>query len=105
MNNTGRIIQCYGITKDPETNSFIMVMQYAKDGSLRQKLNENFNSMDWKSKFYILRDIALGLKNIHKKSLIHQDFHSGNILHYGVNSYITDLGFCKPADEKTDKNV
>ena len=41
------VIRCYGITKDPETNNFMMVMQYANNGSLRQSLNENFNSMDW----------------------------------------------------------
>ena len=47
MNTSGNIIQCYGITKDPETNDFMMVMQHAEDGSLRQYLNKNFNSMNW----------------------------------------------------------
>src|SRR5439155_19888684 len=42
--------------------------------------------------------------SIHAKKLIHQDFHSGNILNLGFHC-ITDLGLCKPADEKTDKNV
>src|SRR4051812_39968497 len=104
MNLSGNIIKCYGITKDPETNDFMMVMQYAKYGSLRQYLNKNFNSMDWWDKFNALYNIALGLKNIHEKRLIHQDFHSGNVLR-NYNYYITDLGLCKPADEKTDKNV
>ena len=39
------IIRCYGITKDPETKNFIMVMDYAKDGSLRHFLNTEFNSL------------------------------------------------------------
>src|ERR1700743_157295 len=38
--------------------------------------------------------ISDGLKDIHEKRLIHQDFHSGNILY---------LGLCKPANEKSDK--
>src|SRR5581483_3493158 len=97
------IINCYGITKDPETNNFMMVMEYAKDGSLRLSLNKIFNSMSWSYKFYILSDIARGLSNIHKKRLIHQDFHSGNILHNGIVFYITDLGLCRPADEKSEK--
>ena len=54
MNSSGNIIRCYGITKDPETNNFMMVMHYAKNGSLRQSLNKNFNSMDWLHKFFIL---------------------------------------------------
>src|SRR5690349_1047410 len=105
MNNTDYIIRCYGITKDPETNNFMMVMEYAKHGSLRQNLNKNFNSMNWWNKFYILYTISDGLKNIHKKRLIHQDFHSGNILQHDIISYITDLGLCKPVDEKSEKNV
>src|SRR5690348_12199147 len=101
MNGT-RVIQCYGITKDPETNNFIMVMHYANNGSLRQSLNKNFNSMGWWNKFKTLTDIARGLSSIHEKRLIHQDFHSGNILSLSTVIYcITDLGLCKPADEKT----
>ena len=73
------VIRCYGITKDPETNDFMMVMDYANNGSLRQSLNKNFNSMHWMNKFNTLSNIAHGLSNIHEKRLIHQDFHSGNI--------------------------
>src|SRR5436309_2161498 len=99
------VIPYYGITKDPETNNFMMVMQYADNGSLRQNLNKNFNSMLWWNKFFILSNIAHDLSNIHEKRLIHQDFHSSNILNsYNVHR-ITDLGLCKPADEKTNKNV
>jgi len=105
MNYTNYVILCFGITKDPETNNFMMVMEYAEDGSLRQNLNKNFNSMNWHKKFDILEDISIGLRDIHKKRLIHQDFHSGNILDGFNIYYITDLGLCKPADEKTDKNV
>ena len=62
-------------------------------------------SIQWTggNKFNILIDIARGLSNIHKERLIHQDFHSGNILDYYGNYYITDLGLCKPADEKSAK--
>ena len=97
------VIPCYGITKDPETNNFIMVMDYANGGSLRQSLNKNFNSMDWGKKFRILYTILDGLNSIHEKRLIHQDFHSGNILNLRTAYNITDLGLCKPADEKSEK--
>ena len=100
------IVQCYGITKDPKTNNFMMVMEYAQYGSLRQHLNKNFNLLNWNEKLYNLYFIANGLMTIHKKGLIHHDFHSGNILSnefgYGNHLYalITDLGFCKPANVK-----
>ena len=44
--------------------------------------------------------IANGLDDIHKCGLIHHDFHGGNILCDKRFSYITDLGLCKPANEK-----
>ena len=56
------VIQCYGITKDPETNNFMMVMEYAEHGSLRQNINKNFNSKDWNTKFGSLCCISDGLK-------------------------------------------
>ena len=48
------IVRCYGITKDPETNNFMMVMEYAQNGSLRQHLNNSFNSLNWNNKLYNL---------------------------------------------------
>ncbi|GBC19027.2 kinase-like domain-containing protein [Rhizophagus irregularis DAOM 181602=DAOM 197198] len=73
------VTRCFGITRDPETNNFIMVMQYAKEGSLRQYLNNIFNSIKWVNKLNILRMIANGLNSIHKKGLIHRDFHCDNL--------------------------
>src|SRR6266480_1088265 len=96
MNNASYVATCYVITKDPKTNNFTMVMNYAGNGSLRQHLNNSFNSMDWLG---ILNEIARGLNEIHDNGLIHHDFHCGNILNNSsVNIYITDLGLCQPAN-------
>src|SRR6185436_5146440 len=99
----GCIVRCYGITKDPETKNFMMVMEYAQNGSLRQHLNISFNSLNWNKKLFNLYNIALGLSSIHEKGLIHFDFHCGNILSNNSSdnyaySLITDLGLCKPAN-------
>ncbi|RIA80475.1 kinase-like domain-containing protein, partial [Glomus cerebriforme] len=107
MNNSVQIIKLYGITKDPESSNFMMVMDYAQDGNLRQKLNRNFNTLNWGNKLDILSDITRGLSDIHEKGLTHQDFHSGNILSSDTSSIrnrITDLGLCKPANEECNKN-
>src|ERR1051325_9749169 len=100
------IVQCYGITKDPKTNNFMMVMEYASYGSLRQHLDKNFNSLNWNNKLYNLYFIAGGLNQIHEKGLIHHDFHCGNILNNknsvgSIISQIADLGLCKPANKMT----
>src|SRR2546421_5248769 len=104
MNNEYSVVTCYGITKDPKTNNFTMVMNYANNGSLRHHLNNSFNSMDWNKKLGILHDIAYGLKKIHDNRLIHHDFHCGNILNNSLDTYITDLGLCQPANANPSQN-
>ncbi|GBC10260.1 hypothetical protein RclHR1_09490001 [Rhizophagus clarus] len=107
MNKYEHTIKLYGITKDLNTNDFIMVIEYANEGSLRQMLDKlSYGEL------YILSEIASGLNDIHKEGLIHQDFHSGNILYSFVNPadfvFIADLGLCRPANEKSvqhNKNV
>ena len=83
----------------------MIVMKYVENGSLRQHLNKNFNSLNWSNKLFNLYTIAKGLANIHDKELIHRDFHCGNILNYDTTtSTITDLGLCKPANEKSENS-
>ncbi|RGB31017.1 kinase-like domain-containing protein [Rhizophagus diaphanus] len=98
------IVRCFGITKDPKTNNFMMVMDLKND-SLRQHLNNNFISLNWEKKLYNLTIIASGLRAIHDKGLIHHDFHCGNILsNLNDVAFITDLGLCQPANVKSSQN-
>ena len=53
----------------------MMVMHYANNGSLRQYLNNRFNSMDWDNKLNMLYQIARGLNQIHDNKLIHHEQH------------------------------
>jgi hypothetical protein len=46
VNNSARIIKLYGITKYPKKNDFMMVMEYADDGDLRQKIRQRFQFIE-----------------------------------------------------------
>ncbi|GET02598.1 kinase-like domain-containing protein [Rhizophagus clarus] len=74
------IIRFYGITQDPETENYMMVLEYANNGSLRNYLNINCNKLSWERKIRDLCDVAKGLESIHNNRLIHRDLHVGNIL-------------------------
>ena len=104
LNSSSDIVRCLGITKDPETNNFMMIMNYICNGSLRQHLNINFNSFNLESKLWNLYCIVIGLREIHNNKLIHHDFHCGNILFSDHYPYITDLGLCQPANVKTSQS-
>ncbi|RHZ77272.1 hypothetical protein Glove_183g1 [Diversispora epigaea] len=98
-------IAIYGITKNPE-NEYMIVMQYAKYGSLRKMLNNNFKELSWKDKIRNLFYIALGLAEIHETGLMHKDLHSGNIVNKTqTSSYITDFGLCKPVTENDPEKI
>ncbi|RIB13231.1 kinase-like domain-containing protein, partial [Gigaspora rosea] len=76
----------------------MMVMQYAKQGSLRKFLDNSYKDLSWKHKILNLYHIAEGLVAIHKDNLVHKDFHSGNIVNNNTyTSFITDFGLCRPA--------
>ncbi|EXX54515.1 Cdc15p [Rhizophagus irregularis DAOM 197198w] len=101
---TGNITHCFGITKDPESRNFMIVMGYVINGSLRQHLNNSFNSTKWYEKLNILQNIADGLNYIHENGLIHRDFHCGNILKEDITTLITDLGLCRLANVNPSQN-
>jgi serine/threonine protein kinase len=99
------VIKPYGITQDPETENYIMVLNYAENGSLRNYLDVNYNELSWNKKINYLHSIAHGLKDIHEKGLIHRDLHIGNILRLKNLTCITDVGLCKPADYNASENT
>ncbi|CAG8812515.1 24554_t:CDS:2, partial [Cetraspora pellucida] len=43
-------IAIYGITKNPKDSNYMMVMEYAKQGSLRKLLDSKYTELDWGSK-------------------------------------------------------
>jgi serine/threonine protein kinase len=98
------IVGFYGITQDPETKNYIMVLDYAEDGSLRNYLDKEYNEFNWNEKFDYLRYITIGLECIHEKELIHRDLHIGNILKFKNKTAITDMGLCKPANYNALEN-
>ncbi|RHZ83949.1 hypothetical protein Glove_86g88 [Diversispora epigaea] len=90
----GGSIKFYGITQDPETYKYMIVLEYAKDGSLREYLKINFNNINWSQKLFNLWYLSYRLKTIHELDIVHQDFHPGNILssNFKKDIQISDFG-------------
>src|SRR5438874_1651038 len=98
------VIGCYGISQDPVTKNYVMVMEYG--GNSLKKYLIKHNDLRFDGRFYQLKGIATALGFIHEEKLMHRDLHPGNILKYvgGLHgddfTYITDLGLCRPVGEK-----
>ncbi|PKY23426.1 hypothetical protein RhiirB3_437633 [Rhizophagus irregularis] len=102
INNSGKILKVYGISQDPNTKDFIMVLQYAEGRNFDYWIYNNYKYFNWLSKLKILNDIICGLKEIHQKQMVHHDFHVGNILFNeifvissNIKIYISDMGLCR----------
>ncbi|PKY12674.1 kinase-like protein [Rhizophagus irregularis] len=100
INKKSNILKIYGISQNPNTKEYIMVLQYAKEGNFNHWINKNYKSFNWKVKLLVLLNIINGLKEIHQKNLVHRDFHTGNILFLNkINGFdslsISDMGLCR----------
>ncbi|CAI2200804.1 3498_t:CDS:2, partial [Funneliformis geosporum] len=93
-----QFLRCFGITQYPITGEFMIVLQYASFGDLRLHLQRNRVS-SWKDKIRILKQIARGLAEMHKRDLIHGNLHSGNIMNIDKSHFVIgDVGLCGPAN-------
>src|SRR6266540_2439845 len=104
MNSLLHLNSYYGITQDPITKDFIIVMKYYKY-DLKHYITENFYNINWNTKLEILKNIIEGLDHIHHQKIIHRDLNSKNILYENEDDVvISDLGISKSAMESTDDN-
>ncbi|KAK8839504.1 hypothetical protein M9Y10_031862 [Tritrichomonas musculus] len=105
------IIKFYGFSISVDGKVSIL-MQHAKNGSLRDILNDTNGKRsslgyDNTAKQKILIGVARGMIHLHQKNIIHRDIKPDNILIDGnFNPLITDFGFSRNSDDigKT-KNV
>ncbi|CAG8610793.1 7776_t:CDS:2 [Paraglomus occultum] len=88
----------YGFTQLPDTGEFMLVIQYAPYGNLHVFCQRNQMS-GWKDRVRILKCIAHGIAELHKKGLVHGDLHPGNILNIDGNRFVIgDVGTSGPAN-------
>ncbi|RHZ86091.1 hypothetical protein Glove_54g40 [Diversispora epigaea] len=101
------IAKCIGITKNPSTENYIIVMRLYDD-SLHKFLTKNFGRLRWKMKIDLMYNIAAGLYCLRNRELVHRDLHSGNVLTshilYDYSASITDLGLCVLENDQITKS-
>ena len=52
---------------------YILVLEYANGGDLRDYLKTNFTSLEWKDKIKMALNITCGLQFLHSKGIVHRD--------------------------------
>ncbi|CAB5377499.1 unnamed protein product [Rhizophagus irregularis] len=110
INKIDDILNVYGISQNPNTKDYIIVIEYADGGSYNNWISINYKDFDWRNKIQTLLSIIEGLKGIHKKQKVHHDFHTGNILFLTKNLnnlnrkslFISDMGLCEDVNNTSD---
>ncbi|GES73296.1 kinase-like domain-containing protein [Rhizophagus clarus] len=106
--NSSNILKIYGMSQNPDTNNYIMILEYANGGNFDDYwIKKNYKSFNWNQKVNTLCNIIKGLKEIHQKSMVHRDFHTGNILFDSLHdkTYISDMGLCGEVGNIDEKNI
>jgi len=96
-------VPLFGITQNPHTLNYMIVMSHYELGNLRDNLLvKKYNPND---KFENLFGISIQLNVIHELGLIHGNLHGGKILlsNHMICS-IGDLGLCQPVNQPNIKN-
>ncbi|CAB4418713.1 unnamed protein product [Rhizophagus irregularis] len=72
------IIRCHGITKFESieyhvSNNYMLVMEYANNGSLRSYLEKNFGKITWDDKYIMAYQLACAVSCLHNEGIVHRD--------------------------------
>ncbi|RHZ81672.1 hypothetical protein Glove_117g37 [Diversispora epigaea] len=105
-------IRFYGITQDPETHKYMMVLEYAENENLREYLRINFNEINWKQKLENLWELSLKLNIFGVLPYIAPEVLSGeeytkaaDVYSYGIIAYEIVTGFPPYPDIPHDKDL
>ena len=52
--------RCFGITKNPKENDYMLVFEHAPNGDLHKHLSKSFKEITWKDKIESLWNISKG---------------------------------------------
>ncbi|CAG8526443.1 21913_t:CDS:2 [Gigaspora margarita] len=74
------ILKLFGLTtiKD-KSDKYMLIVEYADNGTLRNYLKNNFDTLNWDDKLRLAKQLTIAVMHLHSNNIIHGNIHSENI--------------------------
>ena len=64
------------------SKKYLLVMEYADNGTLQKYLKEHFNNLTWNDKFNLALQLAYAVSCLHDEGIVHRDLVININLHF-----------------------
>jgi serine/threonine protein kinase len=92
------VVQLFGFSIHPETDSIVLIIEYCNGGSLQAALESDEISSSQKRQWIL--GVANGLAHLHSHKIVHRDLAARNIMLSHNEPKLTDFGMSRLVEEQ-----
>jgi predicted Ser/Thr protein kinase len=92
------VVQLFGFSIHPETDSIVLIIEYCNGGSLQAALESDEISSTQKRQWIL--GVANGLAHLHSHKIVHRDLAARNIMLSHNEPKLTDFGMSRLVEEQ-----